>query len=321
MEWKSLEFIFIGTLLVICHSTEVAASSPPLCPKLTLIDIEISQKETSLPHILENNCLSRVLQFSGRDATKALNIYMKENQGYTALLFYAEWCPFSRGAWQIFDFLSILFPGIHHIAIESSTLWPSQLSEYGVRSFPAIFVQSKTSKSQFQGPRSLKSLSQFYVNETGLSSISLRYPLLELPMKHAYGQRDWGRFSAVWLKDNYYLAFAVLFLLLRFYLYIRPTIASVLRKYWSINRPSSVGSKRIGNQANVGQRKRLTHKAAGKVKVAYPRKEKESGKGVLSVRSWHSSSLAAVALAECSSRGATTAEDEIKKSTCGVRQT
>ena len=49
-----------------------------------------------------------------------------ENGGrmYTAVLFYAEWCPFSITLRETFESLAMSFPTISHLAIESSSLWP-----------------------------------------------------------------------------------------------------------------------------------------------------------------------------------------------------
>lgn len=61
------------------------------------------------------------------------------------------------------------------------------------------------------------------------------------------------------------------------------------------------------------EQRQVTSRSARKSEGKYlKREEKEAGKGVLSVPSWPSSSLAAVALAECSSRGVVT-EDPHEK--------
>ncbi|KAI5081780.1 hypothetical protein GOP47_0001523 [Adiantum capillus-veneris] len=266
------------------------------------------QGDLCYPHLHEDDCRPRVLQVDGRDINRAFSLYRKRNYEYTALLFYVERCPFSRSTRQMFDLLSILFPAIHHIAVESSGLWPSELSEHGVRSLPALFVHNRTSRFQFHGLRSLQSVSQFYEEKTGFTHVPLSYSLKQVstsPRKQASRERSWGNRFAKWLWDDLYLAFAVLFVVLRSFLYVQPKIAASLRRYWNLKGMSSKAQRRSPSRVTAEQRKKVA-------RVAGKSKGKENGKGVLSVPSWPSSSLAAVALAECSARGVA-AEDPTKK--------
>jgi thiol-disulfide isomerase/thioredoxin len=43
---------------------------------------------------------------------------------YTAVLFYATWCPFSQRIRPLFDDLSSMFPRIKHLAVEESNIMP-----------------------------------------------------------------------------------------------------------------------------------------------------------------------------------------------------
>lgn len=288
-------------------------ASRSLCFKRTLTDIAALGGDRCYPHLLEDDCTPRLLQVGGRDINKALSCLRKGNFEYTAVLFYAEWCPFSKAMRQMFDSLSVLFPAVHHIAVESSVLWPSELSEHGVRGLPAIFVHNKTAKFQFRGPRYMESISLFYEEKTGFMPIPLSYSLTQVntsPKRLASRERSWADWFALWLRDDLYLAFGVFFLLLRFFLYAQPKIAALLRQYWNLKGMSSKVQMGTPSRVIAEQRKRVAY-AAGKGKGKILRKE-ESGKGVLSVPSWPSSSLAAVALAECSSRGVA-AEDSTKK--------
>lgn len=314
MELRFLALFSLVNVLLMSLSSEATRS---LCFKRTLNDIAALGGDQCYPHLLEDDCTPRVLQVGGRDINKALSLYRKGNYEYTALLFYAEWCPFSKAMRQMFDSLSVLFPAVHHIAVESSALWPSELSEHGVRSLPAIFVHNKTVRFQFRGPRFMEHISLFYEEKTGLMRIPLSYSLTQVnisPKRQASRERNWADWFGMWLRDDVYLAFAVFFLLLRFFLYAQPKIAALLRQYWNLKGMSSKVQIRTSGRVIAKQRTRVAH-AAGKGKGKILRKE-ESGKGVLSVPSWPSSSLAAVALAECSSRGVA-AEDPTKMSVCG----
>jgi len=46
------------------------------------------------------------------------------NGTYIAVLYYAAWCPFSRELRPVYDVLSSVFPSIHHVAVEESSVRP-----------------------------------------------------------------------------------------------------------------------------------------------------------------------------------------------------
>lgn len=117
-------------------------------------------------------------------------------------------------------------------------------------------------------------------------------------------EMSWQKSFRAWLYDDLYLAFAVLFLTMRLLFYLQPKIVTSFRQYWSLKETSWKAQR--GRQANAGRRHVTSHSTRRSEGKYLKRDEKEAGKGVLSVPSWPSSSLAAVALAECSSRGVTT---------------
>ena len=92
------------------------------------------------------------------------------NGGYMSMLFHASWCPFSKMCQSLFDILSSLFPNIHHVSIEESTVMPSSLSRNGVHSFPSLYLWNQTSRVHYHGSRDLKSLVLFYKEITGISN-------------------------------------------------------------------------------------------------------------------------------------------------------
>lgn len=313
MEFKPLAFSFLVCLLLLPFCTQAAGSNASFCHKLTLRDMAALQEDQCSRD--EEDRASRVLQIDGRDIGNALSLYQKGSHEYAAVLFYAEWCPFSRIMREKFDYLSASFPTIHHIAVESSGLWPSELSQHGVRSLPALFVHNKTQKVQFHGSRSLETIGQYYMERTGFMPISLSYSLIEgdtLSKNQQSREMSWQKGFRAWLYDDLYLAFAVVFLTLRVLFYLQPKIVTSLRQYWSLKETSWKAQRGLLRQVNAEQRQ-VTSRFARKSEGKYlKREEKEAGKGVLSVPSWPSSSLAAVALAECSSRGVAT-EDAHEK--------
>lgn len=301
MDFKSLAFFF---LLLFPACTVASWSNTPLCHKLTLADITAWPEDQCYLFIDEKDLASRVVQINGRDIDTALGPYQKGSHEYVAVLFYGEWCPFSRIMQEFFDSLSVLFPTIHHIAVESSGLWPSELSQHGVRSLPALFVYKGSQKVQFHGFRSLETISQFYEARTGFMPIYLICSRIEgdtlLKNQHSK-EMSWQKWLRAWLYNDLYLALAAVFLVLRLLFYLQPKIMTSLRQFWSLKETSWKAQRGLLMQLNSEQRQ-VTSRVARKSEGRYlKREEKEAGKGVLSVPSWPSSSLAAVALAECSS--------------------
>lgn len=65
---------------------------------------------------------SYLLQVDGNFLERALA--SKQRTGYTAVLFYASWCPFSCSMYPTFGMLSFKFPQVEHLAIEQSSALP-----------------------------------------------------------------------------------------------------------------------------------------------------------------------------------------------------
>ncbi|KAF8403978.1 hypothetical protein HHK36_012088 [Tetracentron sinense] len=86
---------------------------------------------------------------------------------YTAVLFYASWCPFSHGVRSTFNVLSSMFPQIRHLAVEQSSAMPSVFSRYGIRSLPSILMVNQTARVWYYGAKDLCSLVHFYKRITG----------------------------------------------------------------------------------------------------------------------------------------------------------
>lgn len=53
------------------------------------------------------------------------------------------------------------------------TRFGSVLSQYGVHSFPILFIHNRTARVRYYGPRNLEYLKRFYQNYTGTESMAL----------------------------------------------------------------------------------------------------------------------------------------------------
>ncbi|GAB4856140.1 5-adenylylsulfate reductase-like [Ancistrocladus abbreviatus] len=243
---------------------------------------------SSSPAEMNGESLERVL------SSKSMNTY-------TAVLFYASWCPFSSGIRSKFDVLGSMFPQIGHITVEQSSTMPSLFSRYGIHSLPALLIVNQTTKIRYYGPRDLQSMVHFYKITTGLD------PVEDLTHENSYSlmrvqkaiqplyQMSWDEM----IVKEPYLAFAVLFLILRAFLYFCPNILSRLTAIWVLyKRHLNFGifgesSQLLGRIVHLIDVKRVW----SNLKLC---KTRNFHKGARSAQVW-ASSLASVSLGETSS--------------------
>ncbi|KAF5180570.1 5'-adenylylsulfate reductase-like [Thalictrum thalictroides] len=218
---------------------------------------------------------------------------------YTAVLFYASWCPFSRRMRSTFDVLSSMFPQIGHLAVEQSAAMPSVFSRYGVHSTPSLLLVSQT-KVRHHGPKDLDSLVRFYKKVTGVEPIEYltenqgqefsEKPLLEF--------LDGSSRKDIVVREPC-LVFAVLFLSLRAFLYFFPSLLFRFKAFWALYIPRlnleifGETSQLLGRVGQMVDVKRVWTK----VKLF---KARNFPKGAKNARVW-ASSLASVSLGESSS--------------------
>jgi thiol-disulfide isomerase/thioredoxin len=186
--------------------------------------------------------LPRVAELNETSLEKALDLVHSSNGTYIAVLYYATWCPFSRELRPIYNVLSSLFPSIHHVAVEESSVRPSVLSQYGVHSFPIIFVHNRTSRVRYHGSRTLEDFIYFYQNYTGLKSVSggqsVKRPdcgFAKLVFNVSKSAKEvcpypWAISPQKWLQDDTYLTLALLFLLIRVLCFLLPIVASAWKQ-------------------------------------------------------------------------------------------
>ncbi|XP_073271307.1 5'-adenylylsulfate reductase-like 5 [Primulina huaijiensis] len=154
-----------------------------------------------------------------------------ENNGFTAVLIYASWCPFSSIFYSRFSTLSSLYPQIKHLVIEQSSVMPSVFSRYGIHSVPSLLIVHPTMRMRYQGPKDLQSAISFYKRATGLDPV---VNLVEDEMKNDLNLFQlWNGMS---LKEKFstepYLLLSIVFVLTRASLYIFPGIASCIKALW-----------------------------------------------------------------------------------------
>lgn len=127
---------------------------------------------------------------------------------------------------------------------------------------------------------------------------------------------SWTTYPKKVLHDDKYLPLATCFLVLRIFFYVLPKILTGIKRYWirkEMSQQAHNGQVRRGSMLDVEQKQNTESsrkRSKGKsTRMEIMQETKETGKGVLSVPSWSSSSLAAVTLAESSSSRAIIAED------------
>ncbi|KAL4198490.1 hypothetical protein AMTRI_Chr03g140470 [Amborella trichopoda] len=281
-------------LLFVALLTHRSAAASSICPLQSLEGAFVSTSDqcSDLPLSRPN-----ASELDGRSLDRVLNI--KRSNTYVSVLFYADWCPFSRNVRPTFNILASMFPHIRHVAISESTATPSVFSRYGVHSLPTIVIANRTSRLRYNGPKDLNSLVQFYKKTTGFEPeefLEVNHPT-NLASENPI--RLWHSTPRELVRREAYLALAVIFLLCRAFLYIFPKCMSWLRSLWMLH----MGHLSLGV---FGERSLLVERALHvfNIKRVWSRlrlcKTRNFEKGAKNARVW-ASSLASVSIGEASS--------------------
>ncbi|PON32519.1 DnaJ-like [Parasponia andersonii] len=287
------------SLLFLCitafSSLQLASSSAPLC----------ALDSDSFLHRLQSQCPLSIspnlpIQVTGSFLDRTLT--SKQRIGYTSVLFYASWCPFSRGVYPKFEALSSMFPQIEHLAIEQSSAMPSVLSRYGIHSLPSLLLVNHTSRMRYHGPKDLSSLVQFYEKTTGLESVLYfeeEQPTnLESREKPIIQSMNGSALKEI-SKREPYLVFSVLFLCFRVLLSIFPRVLSRFKAFWVSSVPHlNLGIIRETSQI-MGRVSHMIDVSRFWIKLRQC-KTRNLREGARNARVW-ASSLASVSLGESSS--------------------
>ncbi|KAJ7547510.1 hypothetical protein O6H91_08G088800 [Diphasiastrum complanatum] len=257
--WISL---FLALCLLQCFEAvaddqhSVAGSEPVasrICPLPTLTDLLLS-RNNGLEPVLKNFARnkyaevantnvaapSRILELNETTLDQALAL-LRSNGTFMMVLFYADWCPFSKELLPTYEVLSSLFPSVYHVAVEGTNLRSSVLSKYGVHSFPLLFLYNKASRERYQGTRALQDLIIFLKNATGVkplnqeNSAGTQIGRLSDFVKETDLSKEFCPFSQgrKWLQNDTYLILATWFLVLRVLLPFLPWASSKLKRFWN----------------------------------------------------------------------------------------
>ncbi|KAK6147931.1 hypothetical protein DH2020_018843 [Rehmannia glutinosa] len=172
------------------------------------------------------------LKVDGESFEKAMSSSQKNE--YTAVMFYASWCPFSSIFQSKFSTLSSIYPQIKHTMVEKSSATPSVFSRYGIHSVPSLLIVNQTVRMRYYGGKDLQSLINFYKRTTGLA------PLVDMVDETSSNLENGHKVFQLWngasFKETFsrepYLVLSALFVLLRAFLYFFPEIVSRLLALW-----------------------------------------------------------------------------------------
>ncbi|KAK3198097.1 hypothetical protein Dsin_021512 [Dipteronia sinensis] len=173
------------------------------------------------------------IQVDGNSLDRALT--SKQRNGYTAVLFYASWCPFSCRVLSTFELLSSMFPQMDHFAVEQSVALPSMFSRYGIHSLPSILLVNQTSRLRYRGQKDLCALVQFYEETTGLRPVEYfakDESIGLIDSGKSITQTSIGSSMSEMIQREPYMVFAVLFLCLRMLVFIFPEVLSRFKAFW-----------------------------------------------------------------------------------------
>lgn len=302
--------VFLLLWLPVCFGLPPASISN-ICWRPRLEDsaiFEDNQCPIDYEHKFQTKSFSNrgVLEVNGTDLERSLLLLNTRDSVYAAVLVYARWCPFSRALLPVFDSLSSSFPSIYHFTVEESALQRSAFSNYGVNSFPVLFLHNKTAKVRYQGKRTLDAITKFYKDCSGMQPVIDPYKMVDRAMSAKVGRlRQLSSSSAQEekLHDDVYLILSLIFLLSRGLFSLWPKLSGIVKHYWAHKNMSwqAYGSLLHGVVFGTFQRRRGTHAVSKGLKGKGPKTAdftQERGKVLLSVPGWPSSSLAAVSLAE-----------------------
>ncbi|MCO5564899.1 hypothetical protein L7F22_018567 [Adiantum nelumboides] len=317
----ALGYVLVS-LLVLFNRSAASLLLSDVCPKLDIEELLLLQENQCIVdgdgNPLYPDIAPGVAEVNGTTLERVLNILQTKQDAYAAILFYANWCPFSRTLRPLFETLASTFPGIYHIAVEDTAIQPSALSQHGVHSFPVLFLYNKAVKVRYHGPRTLDAVGEFYKDITGSKTVSHHkrgsngIAFIEKLSKKATVQGrvncpyPWAKSPEKWLREDMYLMLSTGFLVLRVLVHLIPRLFSSLRYYWGQRESSLVGHRVLLRRVLLREQKTLIKSP---VKGAFECERLRKGKTVLSVSGWSSSPLAAVTLAETSSSRSGGVED------------
>ncbi|KAE8669044.1 5'-adenylylsulfate reductase-like 7 [Hibiscus syriacus] len=195
-----------------------------------------------------------------------------------------------------------MFPQLEHLTVKQSSTSPSIFSRYGIHSLPSILIVNRTSRVRYNGPKDLRSIVQFFKKTTGFEPVQFvaeKEPNASGDHDKYIMSRDESSPMEI-VKQEPYLAFALMFLCLRVFLLVLPEVLSRLKALW-------ISYTLQFNLEIFGETSQLLVRALHMVDVRRVwtklrlRKTQNFQQGAKSARVW-ASSLASVSLGESSAR-------------------
>ncbi|CAN6481627.1 unnamed protein product [Victoria cruziana] len=299
--WLLGSALLLGFVILSCLGglPVVAAADFDVCTARSIVDRVLPTSQCPLispptPLEVDGNSLVEALSFKFA------------GEGYTSVLFYATWCPFSLKARAEFDVLSSMFPHIRHLAVEESSILPSVFSRYGVHSLPSLLISNRTFRVRYRGPRDRESLALFYTKITG-DEAEVYSGSPTVGMERDVGSWN-GSLKEILMRERY-LVMSVLFLCIRAFIYVFPGVFSRLKTFWALH------GRNMNFGAIFGSRSTMLEQAAHVLNLKRLwSKQRQSQmrkfhKGANNARVW-ASSLASVSLGESSSSGRAESADK-----------
>ncbi|KAL1223501.1 5'-adenylylsulfate reductase-like 4 [Cardamine amara subsp. amara] len=273
-----------------------------------LQDQTCSVESAERPHFIA------VIEGDERWLQIGLDMINENKCDYVALLFYASWCPFSRLFRPSFDVVSSLYSSIPHFAIKESSVKPSTLSKYGVHGFPTLLILNSTMRARYRGTRMLDSLVAFYSDVTGIETLDKASLEKSISLPHLGNENNtepencpftWARSPENMLRQETYLALAIVFVLLRLLHLIFPTLIVFMKFIWR----RIVQNMRLESllEHTVWFLSRAVQLC---MQLKEPCRRSNLQGGAMNARAWASKSLATVSIGDSSSsnRGSSTSQ-------------
>ncbi|PIN00850.1 Thioredoxin [Handroanthus impetiginosus] len=220
--------MFIMCVLGVSATSLRLAASSSICER----DFKAFIYDLNSQCPFSNPFSSSPIQVDGESFEKAMSSGQKDE--YTAVLFYASWCPFSSIFVSKFSTLSSMYPQIKHLMVEQSSAMPSVFSRYGIHSVPSLLIVNQTTRMRYHGEKDLQSLINFYRRTTGLDLVV--DIVEETSSSSESGQKVFQPWNGGSLKERFlrepYLVLSVAFVTWRAFLYLFPEIVSRLMALW-----------------------------------------------------------------------------------------
>ncbi|KAL5226046.1 hypothetical protein ABZP36_012685 [Zizania latifolia] len=235
MAGRLLAPLLLVQLVVLLPAPSRAHASPRAEAPETGVSRRPGPEETLPPFVaaLRSACRASTERFPSEEVNgEELVNELSGKQEFTAVLFYASWCPFSQKMRPVFDDLSSMFPQIKHLAVEQTNVMPAVLSRYGVHSLPSILIAHGSYAFWPLGSKDLDSLVNFYTDVTGQEPLVYLGPRKWSTAGSTHHVKLWKGSISASTKSEPYLALSILFICLRILVFSFPKFLAFIKGIW-----------------------------------------------------------------------------------------